>query len=263
MKANPFTVIFGIEPQSLIPRQTEYSTVINVFESEKPITYGYVITGVRGCGKTVLMTAIQSFFDIRDDWYVLRLNPDLDLYESSISQLGEHIHLTEDELIAWNVSFAGFGGGIEKRSLSDSETLLRKMLKKAKKENKKILIAIDEVSSTENIKVFAHSYQTFIGEKLPVFLLMTALPENFSALADSKNSTFLRRLPKIKLSALSDILIEEKYKEIFEISSDNALTMTKTVKGYPYAFQLLGSLLWESRKKRIDDDILSQLDVLL
>ena len=99
MKTNPFTIIFGVEPESLIPRNDEYERVINDFESEKSLSYGYLITGVRGCGKTVLMTSIQNFFEEKDDWYVLRLNPDLDFFESAISQLSEHIHLKGEKLI--------------------------------------------------------------------------------------------------------------------------------------------------------------------
>ncbi|MBR2275676.1 MAG: ATP-binding protein, partial [Lachnospiraceae bacterium] len=94
------------------------------------------------------------------------------------------------------------------------------MLKEAGKRKKRVLIAIDEVSNTKNMKAFAHSYQAFIGEGLTVFLLMTALPENFSALSNSKNGTFLKRLPRIKLGGLSDILVVEKYKEIFDIPDE-------------------------------------------
>ena len=263
MKTNPFTIIFGVEPQSMIPRNAEYERIIDDFESENPLTYGYVITGVRGCGKTVLMTAIQNYFERKKEWFVLRLNPDLDLYASAISQLGENIHLNDEQFTEFNVSIAGFGGGITKKSLADQETLLRKMLKEVKKKGKKVLVAIDEASNTGNIKTFAHSYQAFIGERLPVFLLMTSLPENFSALSNSKNGTFLRRLPKIRLTELSEVLIEEKYKEIFAISTDEAVRLSRTVLGYPYAFQLLGAILWEDGKKKTDDSILNRLDTML
>lgn len=263
MSANPFTIIFGIEPQSFIPRNDEYFRIISDFESERPTSFGYVITGVRGCGKTVLLTSIQNYFCKKDGWVVLRLNPDLDLFASAVSQLREYVHLKDELVTGINVSAAGFGGGISTRSLSDEETLLRKMLTETSGKKKRVLIVIDEVSNTTNIKAFAHSYQAFIGEKLPVFLLMTALPENFSSLSNSKNGTFLRRLPKVKLEGLSDILIEEKYKEIFNIPEETAVELTKTVKGYPYAFQLLGSILWDMKKKNIDKDVLSKLDAML
>lgn len=263
MNFNPFTIIFGVEPKSYIPRNAEFQRITTDFESISPVSPGYAIVGTRGCGKTVLMTSIQNYFSENKSWLVLRLNPDLDLFSSAISQLSEFIHLKEEMVTGISVSAAGFGGSVETRSLSDNETLLRKMLKEARKRGKRVLIAIDEASNTGNIKTFAHSYQAFLGEKLPVFLLLTSLPENFNALSNSKNGTFLRRLPKIRLEGLSELMIEEKYREIFSIPSETAIRMAKVVQGYPYAFQLLGSLLWEENKKSVDDDILSKLDMLL
>ncbi len=262
-KKSPFTIIFGTEPQSAIPRKEEFNKVVRDFESPSPSSLGYVITGVRGCGKTVLMTSIQNHFSKNPEWYVLRLNPDLDLFASAISQLADHIHPKKELISEIGVSIAGFGGNIATRSLSDNENLLRKLLKEAAKENKRVLIAIDEASNTKNLKIFSHSFQSFIGEKLPVFLLMTALPENFSALSNSRNGTFLRRLPKIKLHELNAFLIEEKYSQIFSVPSETAVEFSKTVMGYPYAFQLLGSILWDQGKKQIDDEVLSEYDILL
>ena len=71
------------------------------------------------------------------------------------------------------------------------------------------------------------------------------------------------RLPKIKLEQLSDVLVEKKYSDIFDLPEVETIEMTKLVKGYPYAFQLLGSLIWESGNKSIDDDILNKLDAML
>ena len=260
---NPFTIIFGVEPQSVIPRSEEYHKVINDFEADSPSSMGYVITGVRGSGKTVLMTKLQNHFAKKKDWIVTRLNPDLDLYASAISQLGEYIHLNDELVTGVNASMAGFGGGISVRSLSDSETLLRKLLKKAANSGKRVLIVIDEASNTKSIKTFAHSYQAFIGEKLSVYMLMTAVPENFSSLSNSKNGTFLRRLPKIKLEGLNDLLVEQKYREIFSVPQSIAIELSKTVNGYPYAFQLLGSILWDMGKEKPDEEVLAEFDARL
>ncbi|SDB34389.1 DEAD/DEAH box helicase family protein [Eubacterium oxidoreducens] len=263
MKENPFTILFGVEPDSMIPRNNEFQKVVQDFKSPKPMSKGYVITGVRGCGKTVLMTSIQNHFAKQPNWEVLRLNPELDLYESAISQLGEVISLKEETISEINISVAGFGGGFSKKTFSTNETILKKMLLVAKEKKISVLITIDEASNTENLRAFSHSFQAFIGEKLPVFLLMTALPENFSALANSTNGTFMRRLPRIKLDALNPLLIENKYKQIFSINDEEALQLSKTIKGYSYAFQLLGMLLWESNKKQADEEILIEMDALL
>ena len=263
MRENPFTVIFGAQPRSYIPRDVEYMEILQVFESATPMTYGYVITGVRGCGKTVLLHEVENALAAKKDWYVLRLNPDMDLYASALSQLGEHVHLRGEEITGANVNIGGFGGGISKRSFSDEETLLRKMLQIVKNEGKRVLFAIDEASNTQAIKTFSHSYQSFLGEGLPVFLLMTALPENFSALSNSKNGTFMRRLPKIRLGGLNAYLVEAKYREIFDLSAEKAHALADIICGYSYAFQLLGAILWEADKKEADDEILIKLDAML
>lgn len=40
MDANPFTLIFGTEPQSFIPRNEEYYHIISDFESDRPTSSG-------------------------------------------------------------------------------------------------------------------------------------------------------------------------------------------------------------------------------
>ena len=260
---NPFSIIFGVETEAFIPRIIEYQKVVNDFESISPVTMGYVITGIRGCGKTVLMTSIQRHFAESKDWFVLRLNPDINLFASAVSQMGEFVKLKDETLTGVNISIGGVGGGLSRQSLSDEETLLRKMLTAASKRKKRVLLVIDEASNTRNIKTFAHSYQAFIGEGLPVFLLMTALPENFASLSRAKNSTFIRRLPRIRLGMLSNLSVEDKYMEFFKLTSEQSVELAGLVKGYPYAFQVLGSLLWDKQKPVIDDKVLSDFDALL
>ena len=260
---NPFTVIFGVQPKSLIPRTNDLSKIVSVFEDESPRTYAYVITGVRGCGKTVLLTSVQRYFKEKEEWIVLRLNPDIDLYESAISQLDGYITFTKELISEVSISVAGFGGGLSKRSVSNNETLLKKMLEMANQKGKRVLIAIDEASNTDNLKTFAHSYQAFLGEGIQVYLLMTALPENFLSLAKSKNGTFLRRLPRVSLGKLSDITISNKYAEIFDISMEESNSLANFVKGYSFAYQVLGDILWESNKNKIDEYVIREFDMVL
>ncbi|MBR2275490.1 MAG: ATP-binding protein, partial [Lachnospiraceae bacterium] len=51
--------------------------------------------------------------------------------------------------------------------------------------------------------------------------------------------------------------------EIFDIPDETAIQFAKFVMGYPYAFQLLGSLLWAEGKRSIDKEITEKLDALL
>ena len=36
----------------------------------------------------------------------------------------------------------------------------------------------------------------------------------------------------------------QKNREVFDMSEDEAMEMAKATKGYPFAFQVLGYLLW-------------------
>ena len=47
-------MIFGKEPPQIISRVTQSSEVLMSFQEEPPEQQIYMITGVRGCGKTVL-----------------------------------------------------------------------------------------------------------------------------------------------------------------------------------------------------------------
>ena len=57
---NPFSIMFGKEPSQMISRITQSDLIINSFARENPSTQIFMITGVRGSGKTVLMTSIAK-----------------------------------------------------------------------------------------------------------------------------------------------------------------------------------------------------------
>ena len=62
MSANPFTLSFGKKPLQYISRLTETNQILESFCAEIPSNQIYMITGVRGSGKTVMMTNIASEF---------------------------------------------------------------------------------------------------------------------------------------------------------------------------------------------------------
>jgi len=113
------------------------------------------------------------------------------------------------------------------------------------------------------MRIFANSYQSFIREDLPVFLLMTGLYENVSKLQDEKSLTFLYRLPKIYLEPLSISSIAESYKNIFELENNKSIEIAKLTNGYAYAYQVLGYLLIKQNKQDIDNDVLVEYDQYL
>ena len=59
--SNPFTLSFGKEPTEFISRLTQTSEIVEDFTSEDPVSQVYMITGVRGSGKTVMLTKINQY----------------------------------------------------------------------------------------------------------------------------------------------------------------------------------------------------------
>ena len=132
------------------------------------------------------------------------------------------------------------------------------MLSHIQKLGKRLLITIDEVTNSENIKIFTSSFQIFLREDYPIFLLMTGLYENIYELQNDKALTFLYRAPKLILEPLNYTAVRKSYADIFQIDLETAEKMTSLTKGYPFAYQVLGYLYWLHRDTKSLE--LSELD---
>lgn len=243
---NPFTLTFGKSPLEPVERPVQTNEIIDTFTAEQINQQMFIITGVRGSGKTVMMTEISQKLRENDDWVVIELNPATDLLKGLLSKLNSNrvcAGIIKSAKI--DLSFFGFGVEIEGTSpITDEETAIITILEKMKKSGKRLLITIDEVTNNQFMQVFAGSFQIFVRQDLPVFLLATGLYENIDELQNEKNLTFLYRAPKIQLKPLNNRAIAGKYKAIFKIESEQASKMAQLTKGYPFAFQVLGYLTW-------------------
>ena len=95
MKKNPFSLSFGKEPVSLINRNVQSYEIIDTFEDENPAYQVCMITGVRGSGKTVMLTEINKTFRAEEDWIVIDLSPERDLLQSFAANLSNYPSLSE------------------------------------------------------------------------------------------------------------------------------------------------------------------------
>ena len=128
----------------------------------------------------------------------------------------------------------------------EKEAMLRNILEKLKNKGKKVLFIIDEIINNSYVKIFASNFQIYITQNYPVYLVMAGLFDNISNLQNEKSLTFLYRAPKIFLEPLSIPAITTSYRSVFDISPSEAVEMAKLTKGYPFAFQILGYLKWET-----------------
>lgn len=249
MNSNPYSLTFGKSPEQMISRTAQLMTITDAFLAEKPVQQLFIITGVRGSGKTVLMTEASRIIAKEKNWITVELNPERDMLVSLASKLSSENALAEIFKSARiNLSFFGFGLEVTgEPPVTDIETALTKMLTGLKKHGKKLLITIDEAANTKNMKVFASTFQILLRLDLPVFLLMTGLYENINSLQNEKTLTFLYRAPKIEIKPLNIGTIAANYRSTIGVDESTALSMAQLTKGYSFAFQVLGYFAWAEK----------------
>lgn len=264
-KGNPFTLTFGKQPNEYISRYENTDTILSTFEADNPVSQAYLIEGIRGSGKTVLMTSIANELKKNTDWIVIDLNSTQNLIDDCAMRLVDSCKKFPDLLKqGFNISVAGFGIGVNgNEAPKDSISIIDDVLSSLKKHHKKVVITIDEVMHDDNMRHFASQFQIFVRKDYPVFLIMTGLYENIYAIQNDPALTFLLRTPKIHLEPLSMHQITKQYAEIFQLDQDKAKNLAQITKGYAFAFQALGLLYYEHREEMELSEILSKLDDML
>ena len=264
-KNNPFTLTFGKQPSEYISRYENTETIISTFEADNPISQAYLIEGVRGSGKTVLMTTIANMLRQEDDWIVVDLNSTQDLISDFAFRLSDSCKkLIDIKSASIKISLPGIGVGVDGSApAQDYISVIDNILSSIKRKNKRILITIDEAMPNDNMRLFASQFQIFIRKDYPLFLLMTGLYENIYAIQNDPALTFLLRTPKVNMEPLSIPQITKQYKSIFNLETQDANQMAIITKGYAFAFQALGMLYYEYSDSLSFEEILSKLDDLL
>jgi DNA-binding transcriptional ArsR family regulator len=249
---NPFNLMFGVLPKSYVSRAEQEERVVATFLNN---SYGslYLVTGVRGSGKTVFITNIAKQLAKNNDWIIISLNTDLNLYEGACAKLvnDERLHYSKTKLkkLEINTSFLSLTVENENKAYATLETNLEELLKQAKKNGLKVLLLIDEITNNDEVRKFMGSYQIYIREDLPVYMLCSGLANQIYDIQEEKTLTFLHRAPRIELSPLNKNAIYRQYKKYLGVDDMTAKNMSQLTRGFSYAYQLLGSLVWENNKK--------------
>ena len=247
MASNPFTLVFGQPPLEVIERTSQAERIISEFCQERPSNTINLVTGIRGCGKTVFITQIANRLREKKEWIIVNLNPQRDL----LPALAAKLH-SDRTLVEWfqeaGINLQAFGPGIEIKGVPpvrDIEEALIRMLRSIQKHNKRVLITIDEATNSKDMRIFASAYQIFIREQLPVYLLMTGLYHQIDRLRNAEGMTFLERAPRTVLSPLNFSAMVERFTETLKVSQETATRLAKATKGYSFAFQIIGYFCWE------------------
>ncbi|MBR1914661.1 MAG: ATP-binding protein, partial [Lachnospiraceae bacterium] len=136
MKTNPYNLNFGREPAQILNRYPGIYSIIDSFESDNPVQT-YMLTGIRGSGKTVMMSGISKYFDKLEDWIVIDLTPDIDLIKSFNAELGVSPGIaTHLKLDGVAISLPGLQLNVKgAEPITDERVAAMKMLEAAKKKN--------------------------------------------------------------------------------------------------------------------------------
>ena len=140
-KIVPFNTIFGKKPDIFIGREGLKDSIIDSLYEENGIYRTCLITGVRGMGKTALLTDIEMELQIEKDWIVVSTSTSKNLLENIIGNLQLEIfnkksNLPNIEKI--NLSVFGIGvelGGFEEYKPKNFQTLVKKCLSELAKAN--------------------------------------------------------------------------------------------------------------------------------
>lgn len=262
---NPFTLSFGKKPLQYISRISQTNEIIENFNAPVPPNQIYMITGVRGSGKTVMMAGIANELKKNEEWIVVELNPTRDLLQSLAAKLYSlpkmHAYFMQAKI---DFTVLGFGVSIENAvPVTDIESAIELMLAELQRQQKKLLVTIDEITNCEYVRVFASSFQIFMRQEYPIFLLMTGLYDNIYNLQNEDSLTFLYRAPKMVLEPLNYTAVRKQYMDIFDLNMETAGEMAGLTKGYPFAFQVLGYLCWENKGIKTMEQILTEYDQYL
>ena len=251
---NPYSLVFGKMPRNYIDRELELSEIIETFSEEDPSIRAYALTGLRGCGKTVALSFVEKYFRKQDDFIVIALNSDLDMFEQTLEHLSQKKLL--DEL---KISVSMMGVTLEKaQSMESTNYKIEQYLEQISRKKKRILFTIEEMSNTQNIKAFFQSFNIWLRKDYDIVILMAGLKKNILALQKDDRISFLKRAEKKDLKQLSLHSIMMDYKKNLQLTDQEAGEMALFTKGYSYAFQVLGYLCF--RMKQNYRDVMEQFD---
>lgn len=264
VKENPFNPAFGKVPPIFIDRDQYVHEIAEGISSANSPMQTTLISGVRGVGKTVLLADICRELETDPNWIVADIPSNGNIMENLVQSVREkassELKKVIDKIEGVSISLLGVGVSYSaEKNMINYQLLLEKILQKLKSKHVSLLVAIDEVEANQELRKFASIYQIMVRKDYPIALLMTGLPKNISELQNDKTLTFLLRSARVELPFLNQVSVQYGYKEAFtssekKISLPVLKRMTALTRGYSYAFQLLGYLVWKNSSEEVTEE---------
>ena len=262
---NPYSIGFGKIPSQYINRDLIIDEIVDNFCNEPSAEQAVKLTGIRGTGKTVTLTALEKRFSGEKKWIVVGLKSNSNLIEDLVANLYSAVPFIT-AFVDKEVNLSAFGIGVkmsDKSPVASIDYALEKIMETVKKQGKKVLVTIDEARKTPAMIDFIQEFQILIRKDLPINLIAAGLYEDIESIENTDGLTFFLRTEKYEMKPLSLNIIKEEYKETLNISDRVAEEMAAVTKGYAFAFQALGKYMWEAKSKTVTNKILAYFDQAL
>ncbi|SJZ98150.1 Cdc6-related protein, AAA superfamily ATPase [Pilibacter termitis] len=271
MIRNPFNPQFGKIPPFFIGRQEIVAKISDGLNDTNSPYRTTLVSGMRGSGKTSLITDIAKEMNNSEEWLVVNVPMNENLLVNILGMLYKKatpkMKKIFDRLNGVSFSALGFSFQINEKSQEFSyQVIFTEMLEILKENGISLLITIDEIQNSVQLREFASMYQVWIREEYDIAIIMTGLPHQISELQNEEVLTFLLRSKRVFLEPIHLMDIHATYQRSFASKGITFETeaidfATKSTKGYAYVFQLLGYYLWEKElhEKITKEDILTIL----
>ena len=270
---NPFTPAFGRKPERFIGRSTMVYNVLDAIENSNSPWRTTLFVGVRGSGKTALLSSIEKSVDSKKV-IVVSVSPDVDFLDNVIGKLYQNIPKGFKDLLP-QIKGVSTGVGLhfdfkKEKELPAFATTFRyqitELLEVVKKKGYHVIFLIDEAQKhTEEMRTFVSTYQHLIREEHPVSLVIAGLPNIISDILNDDILTFLRRAKRVHLEYVDVALVNSDYRDVFLklIGKDDVKILEEAANatyGYPYLIQLVGFFLWNEINSGSDPSLSSAFE---
>ena len=264
-ESNPYVVSFGRIPNQFISRSLIIDNIVETLNSDIVEEQAFKLTGIRGTGKTVTLSAIVREMKQHPQWVVVNLKSGGDITGDLVAILYRDVSfLTKYVDANLNLSAFGIGLNLSKKSpVASLDVALKKILQEIQRKKKRLLVTIDEVHKTDAIVDFIQEFQILIREDLPVYLIAAGLYEDVESVENTDGLTFFLRAATYEMTPLNLNMIREDYRKTLRLDTGTAGKLAEMTKGYAFAYQVFGKYMWESGGKSITNEVLDQADEAL
>ncbi len=222
---NPFKPTAGATPPDLIGR----AGLLDEFEYGLRQGSGApglltIITGARGIGKTVMLSAAEEIAR-NHGWAVISrtANPGF------LARIGDDMLRLLDELgdgpptrkiTAFSAAGFGLTTQLPQERVPDWRRTGEELLGLLQAKGTGLVITIDEIHAVDRAEIsqLASDVQHFIRQGLPIGLIFAGLPSAVSDLLNEGVATFLRRADRINLHEAAITEVTASYRELFSRS---------------------------------------------